>query len=506
MNYVRGEDRNQITCMYCLDDEIAQDNIVRLIDILIDRIISENPEIYRKTGRNIVGRPAFSPSHMLKLFLYGYINRIPSSRRLANECLRNIEVMWLLNNVKPKYRAIADFRKDNYVAIKEMTITFRIMLKEWNLITGQLAAIDGTKIKGNSRKYGLSKKKIEEKIEQLSINIDRYLQILESNDRNDELPEDDDINDDNSNTQQSLCKQIDKLESEKKHLNELLEKSKSEKDRKVSPTDPDARPYVKGRSGFIGYNIQAIVDSVHKLIMATHMSDASVDINEMIPALDTLEEETGIVPGELIADNGYENVAALQEIEAKGETEVYVMGKVGNSKKSKKFHKREFKYDKESDTYTCPEGNILSKTSEKASSRKKRPAYQYRCSAEKCNNCPLKSKCTMSEKGRMVYRYVDEEWLEDYHEKMKADYASKLLKSRKGMIEHVFGVIKCWMGKIPLLLRGKQNVETEINIYATGFNLKRIVNLFGFHIVKEMIMGVKLPIFRIFYYYFYACA
>jgi transposase len=501
MNYVKGEDRNQISCIYCLDDDIAQDNIVRLIDILVDRIILENPDKYRKTGRNVAGRPAFSPSHMLKLFLYGYLNQIPSSRRLANECRRNIEVMWLLNNVKPKYRVIADFRKDNYGAIKEMTITFRIMLKEWSLIAGKLAAIDGTKIKGNTKTFGLSKKKIEKKIEQLSINIVRYLQILESNDRKEELPDNDDLDDDNPDIQGSLRKQIEKLESDKKHLEDLLEKSKSEKDRKINPTDPDARAYIEGKNCMMGYSVQAIVDSVHKLIMATHISGSSVDINEMIPAMETLKEETGIVPEELIADNGYENTVALQEIEAKDETKVYVMGKKEGSKKSKKLKKKDFIYDEESDTYTCPAGNKLTKQKEKDRYQGSRLRFRYRASAKQCNECSQKSKCTSAKKGRNIYRYLDEEWIEEYHIKMNTNYAKSLLKRRKGMIEHVFGVIKCWMGKIPLLMRGKQKVETEINLYATAYNLRRIISLFGFDKVKDMIMGVNLPFFMVYYYF-----
>ena len=501
MGYAEGTDRNQIFCMYCLDDEIAQDNPVRLIDLLVDKVFHDRPEMHIRKGNNEVGRPPYSPEAMIKLFLYGYINRISSSRRLADECKRNIEAKWLINSLEPKYHAIADFRKNNKQLIKDITIAFRIMLMDWGLITGNRVAIDGTKIKGNTNAHGLlSPSKLEEKISKLDIDIDKYLKLLEEND-NKRKSSDDDINNDNDDSdndsmiQESIQKQIDKLQSKQSKLKKLLEKSKAENNRKIPRTDPDARSMIKGRNSLLGYNVQFIVDSLHKLIMSTHISDANVDINEMIPAMEALKKELDIVPNEMIADNGYENTVALQEIEAKDETEVYVMGKKGDSKEGKKFKKKDFIYDEESDIYTCPAGNTLTKQSKKGSLKVKRYRFRYQASAKKCNKCHQKSKCTTAKSGRNIYRYVDEKWLEEYHKKMQTNYAKSLLRKRKGMIEHVFGVIKCWMGKYPLLLRGKHNIETEINIYATAYNLKRIIKLFGFDLVKEMIMEVNLPQF-----------
>lgn len=492
MGYVEGLDRNQLFCIYCLDDEIAQDNPVRLIDLVVERIFNERPELETKKGDNSVGRPQFSPKAMIKLFIYGYLNRVTSSRRLENECMRNIEVKWLINNIKPKYHAIADFRKNNGQLIKEITIIFRMMLKDWGLIAGSRAAIDGTKIKGNTRSHGLySPSKLEEEISNLDIEIEKYLKLLNENDNESKISDDD--NDDNSNIQGSIQQQIKKLQLKQNELKKLLEKSKAEGNRKIPRTDPDARSMIKGRNSLIGYNVQFIVDSLHKLILSTMVSDSGSDMNQMIPALEELKKELDIVPSEMVADNGYENVEAIKEIEEKTDTEVYAMGKIGN--KSKKYKKEEFSYNKEEDCYICPEGKKLSRVSKSPAYRKNRLALRYNCTPEICNKCTKKGNCTSCNKGRNIYRYLDEDWVKKYHKKMRNNYAKSLLSKRKGMIEHVFGVLKCWMGKYPLLLRGKKNIETEINIYATAYNLKRIINLFGFDLVKEMIMGVKIPQF-----------
>ena len=493
MGYVEGSDRNQISCMYCLDDEIAQDNSVRLIDILVDKVFYDNPELHIRKSDNEVGRPPYSPKVMIKLFIYGYINRIASSRRLESECNRNIEVMWLINNLKPKYHAIADFRKNNGKLIKEITIAFRIMLKDWGLIAGSRAAIDGTKIKGNTNSHGLlSPRKLEEKISKIDIDIEKYLRLLEENDNKGKSSDDD--SDDDSIIQESIQKQIDKLQLKQNELKKLLEKSKAENNRKIPRTDPEALSMIKGRNSLIGYNVQFIVDSPYKLIMSTMVSDSGSDMNQMIPALEALKKELDIVPNEIIADNGYENVEAIQEIEEKTDIKVYAMGKTGN-KNNKRYKKDDFTYIKEEDCYICPEGEKLPRRVKSPSLRKKRLAVKYQCSPEICNKCTKKDICASSDNGRSVYRYVDEDWVDEYHKKMNNAYAKSLLRSRKGMIEHVFGVIKCWMGKYPLLLRGKKNIATEINIYATAYNLKRIITLFGFDLVKEMIMGVKIPQF-----------
>jgi transposase len=495
MGYAEGTDRNQILCMYSLEEEIAIDNSVRIIDLLVEKVFHDKPELHSRKGDNEVGRPPYSPKAMIKLFLYGYTNRISSSRRLADECKRNIEVKWLINSLEPQYHAIADFRKNNKQLIKNITITFRIMFKDWGLISGNRVAIDGTKIKGNTNSYTLlSPSKLEEKISNLDIDIERYLKLLDEND-NGRKESVENVNDD-SNIKDSIQQQIEKLQIKQNELKRLLEQSKAENNRKIPQTDSDARSMIKGRSSLIGYNVQFIVDSLHKLILATHVSDSGSDLNQMLPTMKALEEKLDIVPGELIADNGYENVAAIQEQEEKTETKVYVMGKRREQSKNKKYKKDEFSFNEEEDCYICPEGNKLTRGVKSPAYRKKnRLAVLYKGSPETCNKCAQKGNCTLSDNGRHIYRYVDEDWIIEYHQKMRTNYAKSILRKRKGMIEHVFGVLKCWMGKYPLLLRGKNNIETEINIYATAYNIKRIVNLYGFELVKEMIMGVKLPQF-----------
>lgn len=380
--------------------------------------------------------------YMLKLFVYGYMNRIASSRRLETECKRNIELNWLINSLSPDFKTIADFRKDNADAIKELSLKFRFMLSNRGLITGELMAIDGTKLKANAGAKELSFDELTANLEDLAGEIERYFGLLQHNDLKDEL---DDLNTNGLNNAELIAAKIKELQAKQERLQELQSQASQTNRKKVNPTDPDSRMMSGRKESFSGYNLQIIVDALFKLIATANVRQAANDLQEMIPALDDLKESLDIEPQIIVADNGYDNVAALQTIESEGKTEALVMVKEEGASNNG-FNKWAFKYDKENDCYYCPIGQKLQLRGG-IQQRKGRFAYVHQCKRSVCNAGAHRSKCSRSKDGRSITRYTDESWVESYREKMHRPREKALLRRRKAIVEHIFGVPKCWMGK-----------------------------------------------------------
>jgi len=483
MSYIFGEDRTQ-SMITSLDGQISGDNPVRLIDLLVDKLLLEDINKYVIKGTSGTGRPAYHPKHLLKLYVYGYMNRISSSRRLEVETKRNIELKWLINNVSPDFKTIADFRKDNSDAIKELTLRLKHLLNNQGLITGQLMALDGTKIKANAGAKELSHEQLTDNLKQLEIEIERYLSLLENNDLKNDL---DELETNAMEDAEKIADKIIELQAKHEKLQKLQKHASSSRRGKVNPTDPDCRKMKDRKESFSGYNLQIIVDSMFKLIASANIRQSPNDRQEMLPALEELKENMDIEPTILLADNGYDNVAALQDIEAEGKTEALVMIKELKTSGGD-YSKWSFKYDKNTDCYYCPQGHELKRIGG-IQKRKDRLAVVYHCKKKICDNCISRSKCIRGKQGRTITRYTDEIWVEAYRKKVQSPMKKALLKRRKAFVEHVFGVLKCWMGKIPLLLRGKKKVQTEINLYATAYNLKRLIKLLGFDGVTNLFNG-----------------
>lgn len=485
MSYLFGEDRTQ-AAISTLEDGIASDNSVRLIDLLVDKLYLEGLKQFTKKGKSHTGRPAYHPRDMMKLFVYGYMNRISSSRRLETECNRNIELKWLLRGLAPDFKTIADFRKDNADSIKEMSLKFRFLLSRQGLITGELMAIDGTKLKANAGAKELSREDLESELQNLENEIERYFNLLQYNDLEDELHT---IDTDKLNTIDLIASKIKELEAKKTQYEALHTQACQTKRQKVNPTDPDSRMMHGRKESFSGYNIQIIVDSLFKLIASAQVRQGLNDRQEMIPALDDLKESLDVVPQILLADNGYDNVSALQTIEAEGKTEALVM--IGETASVADSHNKwAFRYDNENDCYYCPMGQVLKRRGG-IQQRKGRQAVLYQCKQSICDKCEHRTKCTKSKDGRSITRYTDESWVESYRAKVHSPRAKALLRKRKAIVEHIFGVLKCWMGKIPLLMRGKKKVQIEIDLYSTSYNLKRLIKILGFDKVKSMLMAQR---------------
>lgn len=484
MSYIFGEDRTQTT-ISSLDEMISPDNSVRLIDLLVDKLILEYIAKYSLKGTGTLGRPAYHPKHMLKLYVYGYMNKISSSRRLEAESKRNVELKWLINNVSPDFKTIADFRRDNSDAIKELTLRFRYMLSNKGLITAELMALDGTKVKANAGAKEISKAQLSIDMQAIESEIEKYMILLHKNDIADDV---DEIEIKSGDSAERIADKIAKLEACRRRLQDLQKEANATKRGKVNPTDPESRMMSGRKESFSGYNLQVIVDSIYKLIASAQITQSLNDRQEMIPALENLKETLDIEPDVLLADNGYDNVLALQKIESEGKTEALVM--VGGDRSSGGgFKKSAFTYDEDADCYYCPMGHALKRRGG-IQKRKDRYAAVYQCSKKTCDACPHRGKCKNSKHGRTITRYTDEKWVESYHRKVLSPESRALLRRRKAIVEHVFGVIKCWMGKIPLLLRGKQKVQTEINLYTTAYNLKRLIKLLGFEGVVRMMDAI----------------
>lgn len=487
MSYIFGEDRTQST-ISSLDEQISGDNPARLIDLLVNMLYTEDIVQAMGKGTNSTGRPAYHPRHMIKLYVYGYMNKVPSSRKLEIEAKRNIELKWLINNICPDFKTISDFRRDNQDAITNMTHRFNQMLKDKGLIAGELMALDGTKLKANAGAKELSCEQLSSSLHAIETDIQRYFSLLQSNDLNDELTELDVSALDNVD---KISAKIAELQAKQAQLQELQRQAFEIKRGKVNPTDPESRMMKGRKESFSGYNLQIIVDSLYKLIASSQVTQSLNDRNEMVPALQNLKETMDIEPTVLLADNGYDNVASLQAIEADGKTEaLVVIGDEATLEDS--YSKWSFTYNEEKDCYYCPMGNMLKRRGG-IQKRRDRWAVIYQCRKKTCDKCPNRANCHNSKEGRTITRYTDEKWVQAYRKKVQSPVNKALLRRRKAIVEHVFGVLKCWMGKIPLLLRGRKKVQTEINLYTTAYNMKRLIKIMGFDGVKNMIMVARVP-------------
>ncbi len=485
MNYLQPADRKQLTLMNSLDDLVPENNIVRIIDLVVDQIVLNNPDKFNKARQTEVGRPAYSPPTLLKLYLYGYLNGISSSRKLEAETYRNVEVMWLLGHLRPDHWTISNYRKEQGEQIKFVTREFRRFLKSKGYIKGETVAIDGTKVKANANRDMLTAKKIENRLKNLNEKIESYLESMAENDIVEDIKEEilGDIK--GSEINKALIekiieaqKKIEKLQREK----EYLEKGGQER---VSPNDREAR-LMKSRDGKLpAYNVQMAVDQENKLIADSEVVTEDNDLGQLAPMVESVEEEIGKRPKEVIADKGYYNSSLIEKVERTGETECYV--DIVEKKEEIKFT-----YDKEKDEYKCSEGKrlLLKQRGKKRESGRTADVYQ----GIECEGCIMRDKCTKAKKGRILHRYNNQEFVDKYKKKIKGKIAQEKIKKRKAIIEHTFGTIKCWMGKIPLLLSGKEKVATEINIYTTAYNLKRLMNIVEFEQFIDEIKGYNWAI------------
>lgn len=480
MNYISGSNRAQME-FSCLEDAVEQDNQVRFLEAFVEKLDLKSLQFVVKELKG-EGRPSFEPKVFLKLYLYGYLNGIRSSRRLERECKRNIELQWLLNRLVPNYHSIADFRKDNPTALRNTFKLFLCFLKDLDLIGGKTVAIDGTKMRAhNSKKNNYSPKKIERHLAYIEEKTNEYLKELDANDEG-ESP----IKLDN------IKNKIERLKQNKIKYELLGKQMEGSRSPQVSTTDPDARALlVQGQVVEVSYNMQAAVDEKYKLVVATHTINKN-DRNALSAIAIEAKGNLGVENLTAISDKGYHNGSELETCKQENITTICAQQEIVNSNEkgtTPDYLVTKFIYNKEEDTYTCPQGETLRTkgTWHTKKSGNGAPSYQfkkYRTSA--CRDCPVKHLCTGREKGgREIDRSEYADAVEENSKRYRENAA--LYRKRQEINEHIFGTIKRKWGYNHTNLKGLKKVNGEFALIMTVYNMKRCINIIGLEKLLEKI-------------------
>jgi len=464
--FIVGADRSQATLFpESLDDYVAEESAVRVIEVFVDEL--DLSMLGFKTMPADTGRPGYHPAMMLKLFIYGYMNRVQSSHRLEKEAGRNIELMWLTGRLAPDFKTIADFRKDNGKAIQKVCREFVMLCRKLALFKDAFVAIDGSKFKAlNNRDRNFTKAKLKRRLEQVDESIARYLSEMESLDRQETALADD--------KSQRLADKIEILKGEihklKKHEAAMLAAA----DEQLSLTDPDARSMAtSGRgTGIVGYNVQTAVDTEHHLIVAHEVTNLGHDRTQLINMSEQAKEAIGAENIEAVADRGYFSGTQIKACEEARITTYLPKPQTSGNHAKGLFNKRDFIYRPEHDEYECPAG-------ERAIYRFAREEHgkqmrRYWSSA--CPHCPLKPKCTTGQ-YRRISRWEHEEVVERLQ--VRLDKRPDMMRIRRQTVEHPFGTIKAWMGSQHFKMKTLKHVSTEMSLHVLAYNLKRAISLFG---------------------------
>ena len=480
MQHIQGISRHQLQ-MSSLEDKITADNPVRFIDAFVNHIdavkIGFQPKILKTEGR-----PNFRLEVFLKLYLYGYLNGVRSSRRLEKECFRNIEVQWLLEAIHPNYHSISDFRKDNPKALKQLFKLFVLFLKDAELIAGDTIAIDGTKSRAhNSKKANYNQKKIDKHKAYIDAKSQEYLDQLEQNDIQE-----------NPVVIKNIQQKIEGLKQNKIKYELLEEELKNSGEPQISTTDADARALlVQGQVVEVSYNIQAAVDSKHNLVVATHTINRN-DKNALAAIALEVKENLALETFTVLVDKGYHNGRELHTCKQNNITTIVAVPEQGKSNENgtqPEYLVSKFIYNKETNSYTCPEGKTLTTTGSwhKKTGRTEESGYnfqKYRTPA--CKTCLVKGLCTSRNGGREIDRSQYADAVEENHQRYKDN--PQLYRKRQEINEHIFGTIKRKWGYNYTDLAGLEKVNGEHSLIMLVYNIKRSINILG---VPDLIAKLK---------------
>ena len=480
MNYIAGSDRGEALLLpEVLDDYIAPENPVRFIDAFVGQLDLSKAG-FTNAQLNETGRPPYDPGDLLRLYLYGYLNRVRSSRGLEREAARNLELIWLLRKLRPDFKTVADFRRDNSQGIKAVCREFTLLCRKLELFGGELVAIDSTKIKAqNSKGRNYSEAKLKALLAEIENKVSAYLKELDQSDAQEEASSADS---EPRLSVEELKQKIAQLKERKKELQSLAQDLEKSGGTQVSLTDPDSHAMSMGRGSTIGYNVQAAVDAKHSLIVDTQVTNTTSDLGALgIMAIKT-QEALEAKNLSVVADKGYYNGKEVLACDMMGVT-AYVAKPLTSANTARGLYGKEsFKFDARENCYICPAGQKL--TYRFATNEKGRAIYYYRASG--CKSCPLKAKCTRNKENRTITRLAAEEVQERMAERVAAN--PQIMRRRKAIIEHCFGTIKRSLGYDYFLCRGMRHVATEVNLTVLAYNLKRACNLVG---VNNLIAAVS---------------
>jgi transposase len=465
--FVEGEDRLQVALLpHCLDDYVTENNPVRVIEAFIDELDLATLG-FEGVVPETTGRPAYHPATLLKIYLYGYLNRIPSSRRLERETQRNIELMWLTGRLMPDFKTIADFRKDNGSAIRATCRQFVMLCRRLDLFSEAVIAIDGSRFKAvNTRDKNYTHGAIQRRMEQVEASIARYLSALDTADRQEgEVAEVKSIR---------LKDKLARLKQQMQHLREMEIAVQAAPDHQISLTDPDARAMAtngKG-TGIVGYNVQTAVDAKHHLIVAHEVTNAGSDRAQLSTMAGQAQEATGHEALTVLADRGYFKGEEILACEQAGITPYVPKPLTSGAKAEGRFGKQDFVYIAEEDEYRCPAGERLTWRFDHVEHGLTLRNYW----ASTCPTCPIKPQCTTG-KERRVKRWEHEAIIDAMQRRL--DQAPDIMRIRRQTVEHPFGTIKAWMGSTHFLTRTLKRVSTEMSLHVLAYNLKRVIAILG---------------------------
>ena len=482
MNYIQGTDRNQ-TFLFpgTIDEIISEDNSARVIDVFVDnlRLVDLG---FSKTKLAHTGRYPYHRGDLLKLYIYGYLNKVRSSRDLAKECQRNLEAIWLLKGVKPKYKTIADFRKDHPKQIRRVFRNFVELCQYWDLFGKEMIAIDSTSFRAvNSKKNNYNQKKIERHLKYIGDKIEEYLEELDKNDTTEkDVP---------THTKEEIQNRIKELEDRKKDYKELEKQLKDSDEDQISTTDPDSRLIVKnGQPAKVSYNPQVAVDDKNKLI-ADYKNTNQNDRKQLSDMSTRSKKVLNTEKLDALADKGYHNAEELHKCEQANITTYVGEPEYRNNKPMPKpgYYKNNFIFNKKENHYICPQGQILT-TNGNDYRKPHRSGYtlvkHYKTKA--CKSCKAKHLCTENKHGRLIERSQYRESVDANHQRIKTEKEKYL--QRQMIVEHPFGTIKRNWGYDYVLVKGLKKVDGEFGLIFLCYNLKRVINILG---VKELIYRLK---------------
>jgi transposase len=478
MNHQRGLDRNQ-TLMFPerLEDYVGAENPVRFLDAFVAKL-DLHALGFAKAQCAVTGRPPYDPAALLKLYLYGYLHRIRSSRLLEAECQRNVEVIWLLGKLAPDFKTIADFRKDNLKPLRAVGRQFTVLCRKLELFGGQLLAIDGSKFGAvNARDQNFNAIKLQELIARADARLAEYLQALDSADAAEPAPA--------VLNQTQLAKKIAALQEKQEWHKELLAQLDVEQ-KQVSVTDPDTRKMPTAQGMVVGYNAQLAVDAKHKLIAAEDVTNEVTDFKQLANVALEAKANLEFKQAEVVADAGYYNAAEVSRCAEQGITAYVPKADTSANTARGLYGKSRFRYDATKDVYVCPAGAEL--THRFNTYELGRELRYYRASG--CKGCALKKQCTQNKANRTITREANEGLMEAMAARMKAQPWK--FKLRKTLAEHPFGTIKRWFGYTHFLLKGLEKVRTEWSLTTLAYNLKRVLNLVSFEKLMAAVR-VKVP-------------
>jgi transposase len=465
--FVEGVDRRQPTLLpECLDDYVAAENPVRVVDVFVDEL--DLGGLGFEVTPATTGRPAYHPAMLLKLYVYGYLNRVQSSRRLEREARRNVELMWLTGRLAPDHKTIADFRKDNGPAIQAACAQFVVLCRQIGLFGAALVAIDGSKFKAvNTRDKNFTPYKLKKRLEQVAEHIAGYLRDLDTADRQEgetiEARSD------------RLKEKVERLREQMRMLQAMEAQVAASADGQVSLTDPDARSMAtSGRgSGIVGYNVQSAVDAEHHLIVAHDVVMTGSDRQQLSSMAGKAKDALGVDELEVLADRGYFSGEEILSCEAMGVTPYVPRPLTSGAKADGRFGKQDFVYLPDQDVYRCPAGALLPR--HMTTVEKGLTLHRY-WDHFSCQACALKPQCTPSV-ARRVTRWEHEAVIDALQKRM--DLRPGAMRQRRRTVEHPFGTIKAWMGSTHFLMKRLPNVKTEIGLHILAYNLKRVIAILG---------------------------